>query len=132
MELTAPLPSNRSFGRVFVVFFLVLAALGWWHGWRAFPWLLGAAGLMATLTLFLPDLLAPFNRAWMKFAEILNRIVSPLVMGVIFFGLFTPTALFMRLIGRDTMNRKFDPQVNSYWTPRDPPGPDPLGLPNQF
>ena len=79
-----------------------------------------------------PKTLAPLNRLWMKLAALLNRVVSPVVMGVIFFGLFTPVAWFMRAIGRDTMRRRFDPELQSYWIERTPPGPDPQGLPDQF
>ena len=86
--------------------------------------------LLVTLTA--PDWLAPFNRAWMKLAELLNRVVSPLVLGLLFFGLFTPIAWGMRLAGRDAMKRRFEPEASSYWQDRDPPGPDPDGLHNQF
>ena len=68
----------------------------------------------------------------MKLAELLNRIVSPLVLGLIFFGIFTPIAWGMRLAGRDVMQRRFEPESPTYWQDRDPPGPDPDGLPNQF
>ena len=68
----------------------------------------------------------------MKLAELLNRIVSPLVLGLIFFGIVTPIAWGMRLAGRDVMQRRFEPESPTYWQDRDPPGPDPDGLPNQF
>lgn len=132
MESGVPLPSNRSFGVVFVVFFFLVGALIWWKGGQFHPWLFGASGLVLWVTLTIPRVLTPFNRAWMTLAELLNRIVSPLVMGVIFFGLFTPMAIVMRMAGRDVMHRKFDKTAASYWIRRDPPGPDPTGLPNQF
>jgi hypothetical protein len=62
----------------------------------------------------------------------LNRIVSPIVLGVIFYGLFTPVAWGMRLAGRDALKRRFEPPARTYWVDRDPPGPDPAGLPHQF
>ncbi len=132
MESAVPLPSNRSFGTVFVVFFFLVGTLIWWKGGRVYPWFFGASGLVLMVTLSIPRVLTPFNKAWMRLAEVLNRIVSPIVMGVIFFGLITPMALIMRMAGRDSMNRKFDRDVSSYWIRRDPPGPDPTGLPNQF
>ena len=59
-------------------------------------------------------------------------IVSPIVLGVMFFGVFTPIGIVMRLAGRDAMRRRLDPPARTYWQDRDPPGPDPSGLPNQF
>jgi hypothetical protein len=84
---------------------------------------LALAALTALVTLVRTHWLAPFNRAWMKLAEVLHQVVSPVVLGVIFFGLFTPVAMVMRAFGRDAMARRFDPALPSYWIRRDPPGP---------
>ena len=127
-----PLPSDRSFGTVFIVFFALLAIYAWWKGAVWFRWPLLAAGLTGAVTLVRPGLLRPLNRLWMKLAELLNQIVSPLVMAVIFYGLFTPIAWVMRATGRDTMKRRFEEDLPSYWIERRPPGPDPKSLPNQF
>ncbi|MBL8378257.1 MAG: hypothetical protein JNM79_10335 [Burkholderiales bacterium] len=127
-----PLPSNRSFGWVFVVFFSLVAAYGWWRGGTWYRWPLGLGVLTLACTLLAPALLTPFNRAWMKFGDILGRIVSPVVLGLIFFGMFAPIAIGMRLAGRDALKRSFDPAMRSYWNERSPPGPDPTGMPNQF
>jgi hypothetical protein len=59
----------------------------------------------------------------MRFGALLNSIVSPVVLGVIYFGVFTPVACVMRLAGRDAMCRAYDPAAKSYWVRRDPPGP---------
>ena len=127
-----PLPSNRSFGTLFVVVFALLGAYSWWRGGAVFPWAFGLSALTLAVTLAKPDWLAPANRAWMKLAELLNRVVSPVVLGVIFYGMFTPIAWGMRRAGRDAMHRRFEPAARTYWVERDPPGPDPAGLPNQF
>ena len=129
---TVPLPSNRSFGTLFVVVFGLLGGYSWWRGGAVYPWAFGLSVLTLAITLARPDWLAPANRAWMKLAEWLNRIVSPIVLGVIFYGIFAPTAWVMRLAGRDAMKRRFEPAARTYWVERDPPGPDPAGLPNQF
>ncbi len=129
---TPPLPSNRSFGTLFTVVFALLGIYGWWRENLLFPWSFGLSALTLLITLAAPDWLAPANRAWMKLAEILNRVVSPLVLGAIFFVVLTPTALVMRMVGRDAMKRRFEPSARTYWVERDPPGPDPAGLPNQF
>jgi hypothetical protein len=128
----APLPSNRSFGTLFVVVFALIGAYGWWRGGATYPWAFALSALTLLLTLAKPDWLAPANRAWMKLAEILHRIVSPVALGIVFFGVLTPMGFAMRLFGRDTMQRRFDPSARTYWIERDPPGPDPSGLPNQF
>ena len=97
-----------------------------------YPWAFALSVLVLLLTLGKPDWLAPANRAWMKLAEILHRIVSPIALGIMFFGVLTPMALVMRLFGHDAMKRRFDTPAATYWIERDPPGPDPSGLPNQF
>lgn len=128
----SPLPSNRSFGALFVVVFALLGAYGWWRGNALYPWMVALSALILLLTLVRPDWLAPANRAWMKFGELLNRIVSPIALGIIFFVVLTPMGLAMRVFGRDAMKRRFDPSARTYWIERKPPGPDPSGLPNQF
>ena len=132
MMSSAPLPSNRSFGTLFVVVFAIVGAYVWWRGGRAHGWWFGMSGLTLAVTLLKPDWLTPANRAWMKLAEILNRIVSPVVLGVIFFGMFAPIGWAMRLAGRDALKRRFEREARSYWVDRTPPGPDPADLPNQF
>ena len=129
---TAPLPSNRSFGTLFVVFFGLLGASSWWRGGRIYLWAFGLSALTLVVTLAKPEWLATANRAWMKLAELLNRVVSPIILGVMFYGLFTPIAWVMRRAGRDAMKRRLEPAARTYWVERDPPGPDPAGLPNQF
>jgi hypothetical protein len=109
------LPSNRSFGWTFTGVF----ALGAFF----YPWVLALAALTALVTLIRAQWLAPLNRAWMKFGELLHHVVSPVVLGLMFYGIFTPVGVVMRLAGRDAMKRRFEPQAPSYWVKRDPPGP---------
>jgi hypothetical protein len=111
------LPSNRSFGWTFAGIFLVVGA------YATLPWLLALAALTAAITAVREQWLTPLNRAWMKFGELLGRVVSPIVLGAIFFVVFTPVALVMRLAGRDAMKRRWEPRAPSYWVRRDPPGP---------
>jgi hypothetical protein len=117
------LPSNRSFGWTFTTVFVLGA---FYSAWRGGPWmgaLLVLALVTAAVTLTRERWLAPLNRTWMKLGELMGRVVSPVVLGVIFFGVFTPAAAIMRLIGRDAMCRSFDAAARSYWVKRDPPGP---------
>jgi Saxitoxin biosynthesis operon protein SxtJ len=126
------LPSDRSFGLTFAVVFTLAGA---WLFWKTSPyafvaWGLGAVFLLAALVF--PGILRPLNRVWMQFGLLLNRVISPIVMGVIYFGLLTPIAAIMRLRGRDVMRRRFDRESESYWIKRDPPGPDGTSFPRQF
>jgi hypothetical protein len=117
------LPSNRSFGWTFTAVF-VLAGL--YSAWRGGPWAgvqLVLALATAIVTLTKESWLTPLNRAWMKLGELLGRVVSPVVLGVIFFAVFTPAAAIMRLCRRDAMSRRLDGAARSYWVERDPPGP---------
>src|SRR5687767_14063971 len=110
------LPSDRSFGCTFTGFFTLVALFFQ-------PWMLALAAATALVTVIRSHWLAPFNRAWMKFGMLLHHVVSPVVLGLIYFGVFTPVALVMRAFGRDAMCRRFEPAQPSYWVRRDPPGP---------
>jgi hypothetical protein len=87
---------------------------------------------MATVTLWREQWLTPLNRAWMKLGELLGRVVSPIVLGLVFYGVFTPVALVMRLAGRDAMHRRWDRDAPTYWVDRDPPGPPDDSFRNMF
>ena len=126
------LPSNRSFGWTFTVVFILAGLYGLWRGGAALPWLLALAAVTALVTLTRDTWLTPLNRAWMAFGELLGRIVSPIVLGVIFFGVFTPFAVVMRLFGRDAMCRAWDRAAPTYWVKRDPPGPADDSFRNMF
>lgn len=127
-----PPPSNRSFGLLFMVVFILLGLWQFWKGGST-SWLwLGLAGTTGFVTVITPGLLTPFNRAWMRFGLLLHKIVNPIVMGVIFFGVITPAGFLMRALGRDPMQRRYDPEAQTYWIPRQPPGPEPESLKQQF
>jgi hypothetical protein len=112
---TLSMPSDRSFGWTFAALFALVSLF---H-----PWVLALAAAITLVTLTRAEWLAPLKRAWMKFGALLHHIVSPVVMGVIFFGVFTPVGMVMRACGRDAMKRRYEPQRPSYWERRDPPGP---------
>ena len=110
------MPSDRKFGWTFTGLFLLMGAIYQ-------PWLIAAAAVLAAITTTRAHWLAPLKHAWMKLGDVLNRVVSPVVLGLIFFAVFTPVAMVMRMAGRDSMQRRFEPARKSYWEPRDPPGP---------
>ena len=117
--------SNRSFGLVFTGFFAIVAAISAWrHGWM-WPYASGLAAAFLIASFAAPDLLAPLNRAWMKFGLLLGRIVAPIVLGLLF-------GLIMRARGKDLLRLKFDRNARSYWIERTPPGPPPETMRKQF
>lgn len=124
--------SNRSFGLVFVVVFGLIAAYSAWRGGASWPWWAAAAGMFALVTLLMPDILEPLNRLWMRLALALSKIVTPVVMAVLFFGTVLPTGLIMRLLRKDLLRLRWDRNAPSYWIERQPPGPEPESLKNQF
>ena len=108
-------PLTRDFG--------ALDSLNWWSFF--------VAAAIGAVTLARPALLAQANRLWLKFGLLLNRIVSPVVMALMFFVVLTPIAFAMRLAGKDPMRRRHDPAAASYWIDREP-GPAPDSMKNQF
>lgn len=124
--------SVRAFGIVFTVLFAVIGLWPLIHCGEVRIWSLVLAAVILAVALIRPSLLAPFNRAWMKFGLLLHKITNPVIMGLIFFLTVTPTALIMRAMGKDPLRRKFDPSATSYWIDRDPPGPEPETMKQQF
>ena len=115
------LPSNRKFGFFFTFVFAVAAAYFYHSADAIWAYLLIASALTFLLvTLVKSNALLPLNKVWMRFGLLLGMIVSPIVLGIIFFGLFTPIALLMRLNGRDELRLKFN-QKASHWIPRGEP-----------
>jgi hypothetical protein len=125
-------PSNRKFAMLFTLFFAILTVtLRRKHG-DLVPYAAALSALFLLTGAIAPSLLAPLNRAWMKLADLLHCITSPIVLGILFYVVFTPAALFMKLIKRDVMKRGFDPALPTYWNPRLPAGPPPESLSEQF
>ena len=131
MEHTAALPSDRKFGLLFVVVTAVIAAYLYWKERGGSGYFAAASILLLVISMVRPGLLHLANRAWMAFGLLLNKIVSPLVLGVLFFCVFTPAAYCMRLFGRDVLGLKVKSGVNSYWVVRNPPGPTSQSLREQ-
>jgi Saxitoxin biosynthesis operon protein SxtJ len=124
--------SDRSFGLVVATFFLIVS---FWPLIRAEPirwWALGLAAVFAILALLLTAALAPLNKLWTKLGVLLYRIVGPVVMGFLFYVTVTPIALLMRMLGKDPLRLRRDPNATSYWIDRTPPGPAPGSMKNQF
>jgi Saxitoxin biosynthesis operon protein SxtJ len=128
----APESSDRSFGFVFAG---VFALIGCWPVVRLLPprwWMLGIAVAFALAALVWPQILHPFNRTWLALGRLLHRVVSPLLMGVIFFVVVTPIAWIMRLRGKDVLSLARRTDLSSYWITREPQAPASETMKRQF
>lgn len=127
------LPSERRFGVLFAVVFALAAGYGAYKGWsRGLSLGLAIASVgFGVATLMRPKMLRPLNLAWFKLGELMAKIVSPVVLGIIFYLLITPVGLVGRLFGRDELKLKRG-QEKSYWIERDPPGPSGESFKNQY
>ena len=115
------LPSNRKFGFFFTFIFLGLASYFYYSDSITWTYVFIAATLaFLIITLVKSDALLPLNKLWMRFGLLLGMIVSPIVLGIIFFGLFTPIAILMRLSGRDELRLKYAHKA-SHWISRSEP-----------
>ena len=124
--------SDRAFGLVFTGVFFVIAVWPLFHGEALRWWASGLAAVFALAALVKPALLAGLNRLWIKLGVLLGKVVSPIALGILFYGVFTPLGVLIRLTGKDPLRLKFDPDTDSYWIPRKPPGPPPDSMTNQF
>jgi hypothetical protein len=124
--------SDRGFGLVFAAFFALLGALALWHAKPHWYWWIGAAVATLLVALTLPRALAPFNWVWTRLGLVIFKVISPLALAVIYFGTMMPMSILLRLRNKDILRRKYDPQAATYWIPREPPGPDPQSMKNQF
>src|SRR2546425_11217171 len=125
-------PSDRSFGRVFTGFFLLVGLWPLWRGGPVRAWSLGASALCLLLTLVRPSLLHPVNRLWTRAGLLLQQVVSPVMMAAMFLLVVTPIGLLLRALGKDLLRLQRDPAAPSYWIHRTPPGPAPESMANQF
>ena len=120
--------SNRSFGKVFFIVFLLIALYPLLKGNDLRIWSLVISFIFLALGLINSKILTPLNRLWFKFGLLLGRFISPLIMGIIFFVVVTPTGIIMRLLKKDLLNLKYN-KKESYWI--DKTGPK-SKMKNQF
>ena len=128
----ARIGSERGFG---VVFATVFAVVGVWpliSGGMPRWWALVVAAILLAAAFLIPRLLRPLNVVWFRFGLLLYKVVNPVVMALLFYATVVPTGLAMRLFGKDPLNRRFDPTAETYWTARNPVGPTPESMKNQF
>ena len=112
------LPSNKKFGFFFTFIFAVIASYFYYSGLLSWSYaFIITSFIFLLISLIRSNILLPLNRLWMRIGILIGNVVSPIVLGVIFFGLFTSSAIFMRLIGRDELRLKFVKR-KSYWISR--------------
>lgn len=126
--------SDRSFGLVMAGAFGVFAAIAFWKNPQTIAglWLVGIGALFLVSAMVRPAVLKPVNRIWFKFGNLLHKIISPLVMGAIFFILMTPIGLLMRLIGKDLLNLNIARNEASYWIAQKDDETEPSDMTQQF
>jgi Saxitoxin biosynthesis operon protein SxtJ len=124
--------SDRSFGVVFAGFFAIVASYNWWYGGAAWPFHFGIGSVFLAVALLRPNVLSPLNRLWIKLGVLMAIIMSPIVLGLLFFLVVTPVGLLMRATGIDPLRLRQDPRVGSYWIVRHPPGPPGESMGDQF
>ena len=112
--------SNRSFGIVFFVVFLLIALYPLLKGNDLRIWSLLISFIFLALGLINSKILTPLNRLWFKFGLLLGKFISPLVMGIIFFVVVTPIGIIMRLLKKDLLNLKYN-KKETYWIDKSGP-----------
>jgi len=108
--------SNKSFGLVFFVIFMTIALWPLLNDENIRIWSVIVSIIFLILGLFNSKILTPFNKLWMRLGIFLGAIVSPIVMGIVYFAVITPIGLIMKLFGKDVLNLKIDKNKNTYWT----------------
>ena len=110
--------SNRSFGLLFFIVFLILGAWPLKNSGNLNYYLVGVSGIFLVLGLKNSKLLSPLNKAWIKFGEILGSIIAPIIMAFVYFIFLTPISLIVRVFGKDLLGVKFNKKIDSYWIKR--------------
>ena len=109
------LPSNRKFGFFFTFVFLIIASYFFLSDSFIISFTFFTLAVVLLLITFINErALLPLNKLWMRFGQLIGIIISPIILGIIFFGIFTPYSLLMRLFGRDELQLKFGKR-ESYW-----------------
>ena len=110
--------SNRSFGILFFIVFLILSLWPLKNGNNLNLYFLVSSGIFLILGAINSKLLTPLNKTWIKFGEILGLIIAPIVMSLVYFVILTPVSLIVRLFGKDLLGLKFIKENETYWIKR--------------
>ena len=124
--------SDRALGFVLALIFLIVGLAPLAGGSDVRIWASILAAVFLVLAIARPTSLGPLNRVWTRLGLLLHGLMSPLVMGVIFYFSITPVGVFLRMIGKSTLGLRPDPEMETYWIERRPPGPPSGTMRNQF
>ena len=113
--------SNRSFGIIFFVVFLFIALYPITYSEDIRIWSLIISFIFIILGLLNSKILTPLNKLWFKFGVILGKIISPIIMGIIFFLVVAPIGLIMKVLGKDLLRLKYNKKDNTYWIEKNGP-----------
>ena len=119
-EKNIKIGSNRSFGIVFFLFFIIICLWPIKNAEEIRLWSLFISIIFLILGILNSKILSPLNKIWFKFGIFLGKIVSPLVMGLIFFAVVTPIGILMRFLNKDLLNLKFN-KNSTYWIEKNGP-----------
>ena len=125
-------PSPREFGTVFTIVFAILGFYPLLHGQKIRWALIPIAVLLFLLTILAPGLLRPLAKLWQKFGTLMHKIVSPVVMALMYFAIFSPFALLLRMAGKKFLKLNWEKSAATYWEIRNPPGPTSDSIREQF
>ena len=110
----------RTFGIGLTIFFLLVGSLLYYRGnVPNYRWFFAVSGLTLLIATLRPGLLASIHRAMARFARAIGWVNTMALLSIIFYGIFTPVGLLVKLLGRDSLDRKWDRQASSYWHKRD-------------
>lgn len=124
--------SDRSFGLIVGGILAAIGAYQYFAGGALFLWFLVPGLLLAATGLIYPSVLHPLNVGWMKLGLLLGRIVTPIVMFLVYVISIVPIGLLLRISGKDLLGLNRGTEKDSYWIERTPPGPPPESLKDQF
>jgi len=124
--------SDRNFGLVFAAVFLIIAFLQYYSSGSTNFILIALATICGVLAIFTPSVLRPFNTVWLKFGLLLNKIMSPIIMSIVFFLVVTPIGICMRVLGKRPLNIGSGPKQNTYWLPYTSDNDEHDSMNNQF
>lgn len=110
--------SNRSFGLLFFIVFLILGVWPFKNSGNLNLYLIGVSSIFLVLGLINSKLLSPLNKTWIKFGELLGLIIAPIVMAFVYFIFLTPISFIVRIFGKDLLGIKLNKKIDSYWIKR--------------
>jgi Saxitoxin biosynthesis operon protein SxtJ len=124
--------TDRFFGLLFSTFWGVVAMAPLGRGGSIRTWAVALAAAFLVTGLIRPTLLRPLNQLWQRLGQLLQKLTNSIVMSMLFFSTVVPFGLIMRLLNRDVLRLKWKPGSDTYWIPRNPPGPRPDSMKDQF